>query len=233
MSSQHLSDLPVPVRRFLEHVLPKSQPAIRRLRMKQTGQLRTSTHARRWHRFQAEQVTHPATVGYVWNARVGITPLLHVRVRDAYLEGQASSQVRLLSVIPVGRASSSVELNAGALHRFLAEAAWYPTALLPGAQLRWSPIDDNSALATLTDAGITVSLEFRFNDAHEIAVVYTPSRWQTVAGGYRQTPWEGRFHSYRQIDGLLVPSGGEVGWYHGGDWQKVWTGTVIEAAYEI
>ena len=44
------------------------------------------------------------------------------------------------------------ELNAGALHRFLAESLWFPTALLPSAKLVWTPVDDLYALATLTDA---------------------------------------------------------------------------------
>lgn len=129
--------------------------------------------------------------------------------------------------------SARHELNSGALHRYLAEAAWYPTALLPSSALQWSPINSSKALATLTDTGVTVSLEFRFNEAHEITSVYTPGRWEKFIGGYRQTPWEGRFHSYRQKEGMLVPSGGEVGWYHGGTWQQVWIGGIVGSEYEF
>ena len=37
----------------------------------------------------------------------------------------------------------------GELMRFLAEAAWYPTALLPSQGVRWQGADERSAFATL------------------------------------------------------------------------------------
>lgn len=229
----NLSTLPPPVARYLEHVLRDGQPMIRRLRLKQSGQLRTRVESSRWLPFGAEQVIDPVSVGYVWDARVSILPLVHVRVRDSYAAGRASSQVRLLSVIPMASEGGRYELNSGALHRYLAEAAWYPTALLPSSALQWRPVNSSSALATLTDAGASVSLEFRFNEAHEITSVYTSGRWEKVTGGYRQTPWEGRFHSYRERQNMVVPSGGEVGWYHDGTWQKVWTGEIVGSEYEF
>ena len=124
-------------------------------------------------------------------------------------------------------------MNSGALHRYLAEAVWYPTALLPSAKLRWSPIDDNAALATLTDNGITVSLEFRFNATGEVAGIYSPARWGAFDGGYKQVPWEGHFLEYQSRGGIVVPSEGEVGWYSGGKWRPVWKGRIIEANYEL
>ena len=77
-------------------------------------------------------------------------------------------RVSLFSAFTLSSSANIPELNSGALHRYLAEAVWYPTALLPQAGVQWSPIDEHSALATLTDNGETVSLEFRFNDAGEV-----------------------------------------------------------------
>ena len=228
-----LSRLPAPVARYLRHVLPQDQPLIRRLYQRQRGELRASAQSRRWLGFQAEQVTSPVSVSYAWDARVHLLPLVHLRVRDAYAGGRASSHVKLLSRITIGADSGRPELNSGALHRYLAEAAWYPTALLPTETLHWTAIDDNRAQATLSDGGQSVSLEFRFNAAGEISGVYTPGRWEKFGRGYRQTPWEGHFHSYERKANMLVPSRGEVGWYHAGSWQKVWSGGVLESSYEL
>lgn len=147
--------------------------------------------------------------------------------------GKGFGRVSLFSAITLASDSGGMELNAGALHRYLAEAVWYPTALLPSAALRWSPVDTSKALATLSHAGQTVALEFRFNEAGEVSGIYSPGRWEKMKGDYRQTPWEGHFHDYREKDGMLVPAGGEVGWYDDGQWQKVWSGNVVEAAYEF
>jgi hypothetical protein len=164
----------------------------------------------------------------VWNARVAVAPLLHVRVRDAYLEGSGSGHVSLMSAFGVSAASGTPEMNSGALHRFLAEAVWYPVALLPGLQLQWRPIDSSRALATLTDHGISVSLEFRFAETGEVTGIYTPARWGTFGGGYEQRPWEGHFRHYEATNGFRVPMEGDVGWYTDNEWHAVWKGTVLD-----
>jgi len=92
----------------------------------------------------------------------------------------------------------------------LAESVWLPTALLPGGGVTWEPIDDNAARATLADSGISVSLDFRFNEKGEIVSVYTPARYRDVDG--KPTPWEGHFRGYERMDGVMVPREGEVAW---------------------
>lgn len=228
-----LARLPAPVARYLQLVLPDDQPPVRRLYQRQRGELRTSAESNRWFGFEAEQVTNPLSTSYVWDARIRLLPLLHLSVRDSYVDGRGSSHVKLLSRFRVGADSGGPELNSGALHRYLAEAAWYPTALLPSEALRWAAIDDSRAEATLSDAGQSVSLEFRFNAAGEISGVYTPGRWEKFKGSYRRTAWEAHFHNYERRANMLVPCRGDVGWYYAGSWQKVWHGSVIESSYEL
>ena len=149
-------------------------------------------------------------------------------VRDALVEGGGSGQVSLLSAFTVSADADTPEMNSGSLHRYLAEAVWYPTALLPSSKLKWTEIDATSALATLTDHNMSVSLEFRFAETGEITGIYTPARWGTFAGGYRQVPWEGHFRDYRERDGVFVPTEGDVGWYIDNKWQAVWKGGITE-----
>ena len=228
-----LTRVPAPVARYLEYALRDGQRLITVARLRQRGRLRTNTRSDRWLSFDARQVVTARSAGFVWDARVRILGPFHVQVLDSYIRGQGSGRVSLQSAIALASDSGRMELNSGALHRYLAEAVWYPTALLPGPALHWSPIDDNKALATLSDAGQTVALEFRFSPTGEVRGVYTPGRWEKVKGGYRQTPWEGHFYSYREQAGMRVPAGGEVGWYADGQWKMVWNGSVIEAVYEL
>ena len=225
-----LGDLPPPVARYLRLALPLRK-AIEQVRLTQTGTLRTDATAERWMAFEAAHLVVPPAAGFLWNARVRVAPLLHVRVRDALIDGIGSGQVSLMSAFPVSAATGGLEMNSGSLHRYLAEAVWYPSALLPSSQLQWTPIDATKALATLTNGRVSVSLEFRFEDSGEVTGIYTPARWGTFAGGYKQVPWEGHFREYRERDGVMVPTHGEVGWYLDNAWRAVWKGTV--AAYRI
>jgi hypothetical protein len=226
-SIEILDSLPAPVERYLRWALPE-QPTMRLVRLRQRGTLRTDTQSERWMPFEAEHLVAPSAIGFVWNARVMIAPLLHVRVRDAYIEGEGSGHMSLLSAFGVSAANNTPEMNSGSLHRFLAEAVWYPVALLPGPTLQWSPIDSMRAQATLTDHGTSVSLEFRFADSGEVTGIYTPGRWGTFGGGYEQRPWEGHFRNYELRNGFRVPKEGDVGWYVDNVWRAVWKGTVLE-----
>ena len=220
-----LDTVPAVVSRYLRLALGTTQQ-IQEVRITQTGTLRTDVRAERWMPFEAEHIVVPPAAGFVWNARVRISPLVYVRVRDALIDGEGSGQVSLFSAFTVSAAANTPEMNSGSLHRYLAEAVWYPTALLPGPHLRWTGIDATRALATLTDHGISVSLEFRFGNAGEVTGIYTPGRWGTFPDGYKQVPWEGYFRGYQERDGVHVPTEGEVGWYVDNAWHSVWKGTV-------
>ena len=180
--------------------------------------------------FDAEHLVVPPATAFIWNARVQIAPLLHVRVRDALIDGRGAGRVALLSAFTVKTADGGVEMDAGSLHRYLAEAVWYPTALFPGPHLRWSEISATAALATLTHRGVSVSLEFRFDHSGLVSGIYTPARWGTFPGGFRQAPWQGHFSDYRERQGMLVPAHGEVAWYVDDQWRTVWKGTI--SAYD-
>ena len=228
-----LDSLPAPVARYLVHVLPDGWRPIGVARLSQVGELRTDIKKERWSRFEATQTVVPPVNGFVWNAQVRIAPLLHVRVLDAYVGGQGSGRVSLLSALTVARGCGRHEINSGSLHRYLAEAVWYPTALWPSAAIQWTAISDTKAFVTLTHGALTVSLDFCFNDADEVTGIYSPARWGRFGGEYVQAPWEGHFRSYEERDGMLVPTEGEVGWYSSGTWQSVWRGKVVEASYEF
>jgi len=229
-SNPDADKVPAPVARYLRWAVPERK-YIQQVRMRQIGTLRTDVSSERWMPFEAEHIVVPPATGFVWNARVSVAPLLHARVRDALIEGKGSGHVSLLSAFTVSAAAGTPEMNSGSLHRYLAEAVWYPTALLPSPNLRWMEIDASRALATLTHGGVTVSLEFRFAETGEVTGIYTPGRWGTFPDGYRQVPWEGHFRDYRERDHVVVPTEGEVGWYQDNEWRAVWRGRVV--AFEV
>ncbi|MCF7821656.1 MAG: hypothetical protein K9M17_04360 [Mariprofundaceae bacterium] len=227
------AELPPPVARYFRHVLTDGQQCIKRAKIRQAGLLRTGTRSSSWLSFTADQLIAPAAPGFVWNARVVMPLATHIRVLDSYTAGVGTGRVSLLSAFAVASESDLPELNSGALHRYLAEAVWYPTALLPQSGVRWTPIDDGAALATLTDRGTTVSLEFRFNSAGEVTGVYSPGRFGNFDGEYRQAAWEGYMRNYEVQSGMRVPAYGEVGWYDAGTWQAVWKGDLVDVQYEF
>ena len=222
-----LADVPTPVGRYLDWALPAGIE-FTTVRLWQEGTLRTDTRSEQWMPFSATHFVAPRTIGFVWNARVSVFPMLHVRVRDALVGGIGSGLVTLMSAIPVSQDSGTPEMNSGSLHRYLAEAPWYPTALRPSERLTWTAIDHTRALATLRDRDTSVSLEFRFAESGAVSGIYTPGRWGSFEGGYRRVAWEGHFGDYTRHQGVAIPTSADVGWYVDGRWQPVWRGHIID-----
>lgn len=116
--------------------------------------------------------------------------------------------------------------------RFLAEAAWYPTALLPGQGVRWEAVDADQARAMLTDGPVSVTLQFRFNAEGLIDSVRAEARGRTVGKRIVPTPWQGRFWNYRKRSGMLVPLEGEVAWLTGEGALPYWRGSITDIKYQ-
>lgn len=207
---EELTGLPLPVANYFRFVLQPGQALIRSARLRETGEFRSGAT---WSPFTAVHHVHTRPPGFVWDARIFMMPLLPVRVRDSYVAGAGAMRGQLAGLLPVVNESNRPDLDAGALFRYLAEAVWYPTALLPSQGVIWSALDDVSALATLTDGHTTVSLQFYFGEHGEIVRCYTPARFRDVNGQGVPTPWGGTYQAYKQVAGMRMPQAGEVAWF--------------------
>jgi hypothetical protein len=204
-----LDGLPPPVVRYFRSTLKEGQPMIRYVQLKQEGKFWAQGS---WKTFEASQCFSVKPLAMMWDARIQMAPFVTVSVRDAYLRGKGSMLAKLMYAIPVMDAHDQAELNQGALQRYLAEAVWFPTAFLPSQGVKWTPINETKALATLADNQTSASLEFYFNDAGEIQEVFTPARYREVNGKYELTPWLGHHSRYQKNEGIRIPMEAEVEW---------------------
>lgn len=225
------SGLPEPVARYFSHVLRKDQRIVRMVDLEQRAVFVTDPAARAWRPLMARQHFTTSRPGFVWDARISLAPLTRVSVRDSYVDGIGGTRASLLGVYPVMNTTPSSELNQGALQRYLAEAVWFPTALLPGHGLRWAAIDSHNALATLTDAETTVSLRFTFDDAGDVTTIFTPARYREVHGKYIPTPWTVRCEDYETHGGMRIPVRCTVEWELPDGPLPYWHGRITRIAY--
>jgi hypothetical protein len=163
-----------------------------------------------WQPFTADQRMITRRPGFDWNARIQMWPGVAVFVHDAYVAGRGQLEASLLGIFTMASMHDLEELSRGELMRFFAKAAWYPTALLPSQGVVWTAIDDNAATATLTDAGVSLTMTFRFSADGLIDTVRAEARGRTVGKITIQTPWECKLSNYVLRDGIRVPLDGEV-----------------------
>jgi len=154
-------------------------------------------------------------------------------VHDAYIAGEGILQASLLGLVSLVSLRGTPEMARGELLRFFAEAAWYPTALLPSQGVQWEAVNDSSAKATLADGATTVTLLFCFNEEGLIKSVRAEARGRNVAGEMIPTPWEGRWSNYELRDRMRVSMEGEVAWMLPEGPRPYWRGRITRISYEL
>lgn len=228
-----LSSLPSPVQLFFRTVLKDGQPMVAGVHVRHQGTFNMSESDDKWYPFTSDQKVVTQRPGFDWDGRIGVLPGLNVHVHDAYVAGDGILHASLLGLFTVAHLHGSSDVAEGELMRFFAEAAWYPSALLPSQGVRWHAVDANSAQATLEDGNIKLTLLFTFTDAGLIESVRAEARGRTVNGEIIQTPWQGRFWNYTQRAGMSIPLDGEVMWMLPEGPKPYWRGHIAEIAYEF
>lgn len=227
-----LAQLPQPVQKYFRLVLHDSASIIQRASITQNGGFRVNPDDRSWADMKATQVFTTHKRGFVWNAVIKMAPMIKAKVIDSYIDGKGGMKGKVLSLITIINETPRPELNKAALQRYLAESVWFPTALLPGQGVEWTQIDEKTARATIEDSGITVSLDFEFNNVGEIVSVYTDERYREVDGQYKLFPWKGTFSDYMDIQGYRIPSFGQVAWILEDGLYSYWRATLTTIEYK-
>lgn len=226
-SEHELDGLPPPVQRWLRATLADGAPVITMVDIDHQGQMNLGDGAERWVPFTSRQRVVTQRPGLVWDARVRLLPGLQVHVHDAYVAGQGLLHAAVAGLLTVARQRGGGDIAQGELMRFMAEAAWYPTALLPSQGVRWLPVDEHLARATLSDGELAVTLSFSFDDQGLMTACRADGRGRSVRGRTVPTPWEGRWSDHQWHDGVRVPMAGEVAWLLPEGRRPYWRGRVM------
>ncbi len=229
---REINGLPAPVQRYFRTALKDGQPIVAAVSVEHAGTFNMSETAEQWKPFTSKQRVITQRPGFDWDARIMMLPGLPVHVHDAYIAGIGMLRGAVFGLIPVVNMADTPEMARGELIRFFAEAAWYPTALLPSQGMRWEAVDDWSARATLTDGKLAVTLTFRFLGDGLIDTVRAEARERVMDAKTVTAPWQGRFSNYAVRDGMHVPLYGEVAWILPDGEKPYWRGNTTALTYE-
>ncbi len=193
-----IMDLPEPTRRYLKYALKEKQPYISFVRLMHTGQFKPST---KWTSIRGEEYFTVKPPGFIWYGKLRL-----MSGKDTYYKGSGRLQIKLLSTFKLVDAKGE-EYNQGELIRWLSEAPWFPTALLPSENIRWEPIDADHAKVFLTDHGLKVEGNFFFNGQGQI-IKFKTKRY----GEGKLQDWVCQYYDYQEVESMHVPFYVEAGW---------------------
>lgn len=238
-AARELDGLPPPVQRFFRAALRDGQALVDTVAIEHSGTFNlTADGPEQWRPFTSKQRVTMRRPGFVWDARMSMLPGVAVHVHDAYVAGEGILRPAVMGLVALadirGTSPEPGGVAAGEFMRWFAEAAWYPTALLPSQGVRWTAVDEHTARATANDGEVSATLEFRFDAASGlIESVRAEARGRTLGDKVVLTPWEGRWSEYVERGGMMVPLKGEVAWLAPQRRRAYWRGTIAALDFTL
>ena len=203
-----LQGLPSPVQKWLTNAGVIGKQKAQTSRVIQKGILRTDP-SKPWSPFEAEQYFNFEEPGFIWFAKINVSPIIHIAGRDKYYDGHGNMQIKLMSTFTLGDAKGK-EIDQGSMVRYLAELIWSPAAVL-NDYIKWEAVDDRSARATMSYKGVTASGTFEF-DEDGYPTGFSAPRFRDIGGKYSLEQWEISLSEYSTFDGIVVPRKASVTW---------------------
>jgi hypothetical protein len=218
VKEEELEGLPEPVRRYFKYTGIIGKDRINFMRLKHRGTMRIAPDKEALP-IVGTQYFSADPPALLWTGKVKPSFFMSVSARDKYMRGKGNMLIKLMSAFIIADAKGP-ELDEGALQRFLGESAWFPTALLPGENLRWEAIDHMSARAILKDRDVKAEVTFYFNEIGQITRCSCPRYYSLEGGkGYEKRSWSGYLREYKEINGIRIPTDIEAVWHlEGGDY---------------
>jgi len=203
-----LQDLPASVQRWLENAQVIGKDRVTSVRLQQKGEMRTKADAA-WIPLEAQQYFRTEEPGFIWKAKIKAAPFIFLVGRDRYVDGHGDMLIQLQALKTVAD-SHGEEVDQGTLLRYLAELPWFPTAAL-SPYITWEEIDAYAAKVTMNYQGVKASAVYQFNDQYEVSY-FEAKRYMESAGSYSLETWAGTSYDTKDLNGLRIPTRGEVTW---------------------
>jgi hypothetical protein len=209
-----VTGLPEPARRYFTFAITEGTPLFTVAQIEMQGQFSLGNkEAPNYLDMEASQVL-AAPTGFVWKMSGGSGVM-----RMSGSDGGRWTRFWLAGLAPVARLGGSADHTRSAFGRYVAEAAfWTPAALLPGQDVTWEAIDDNTARYTMMHEGIAQSVDVSV-DAEGRPVAVQFQRWSNAnpLGVHRLQPFSGFLSDFQEVQGFRVPMHVEAGNFFGTD----------------
>lgn len=196
-------DLPTPVRRYFFYALKEGQPFISYARLRHNGSFKPHPKFN-WMQIWGEEFFTTENPGFHWYGRTAV-----FQVIDKFIDGKGILKVYLFSFLKLMNYEGK-GIDQGELFRWLAEAVWFPTALLPSENIRWEAIDEDSAKVILSNKGVSIEGIFHFNELGQVTrfEARRPSGKEVTL----REKWTCHYADYREVNGIYIPFYGETVW---------------------
>ncbi|NLO02570.1 MAG: hypothetical protein GX126_09685 [Bacteroidales bacterium] len=211
-----ISDLPEPVRRWLEVSGVVGQENIHTVWLKQKAKMKMKPEQEKWSDATAEQYFTIQNPAFIWKVRMNMPQFIKIAGRDKFINGKGEMLIKIFSVLTVVN-EKGAKINEGTMQRFLGEIVWFPSAAL-SPYITWEAIDNRSAKASMDYMGTKVSGTFYYNENGDV-IRYSTFRYKGNKPDSERHEWVIDIQEHATINNIKVPVKMTATWkLDEGDW---------------
>ena len=195
------TDLPAPVARYYETIMPDKLPLLESAVITGHGTLRFVGVI-----FPARlRFTHQAGQGYRHYIEATLFGLPLIKVNERYLNGQARME------LPVGIVENEPKVNMAANLGLWGESIWLPSIFLTDPRVRWQAIDNRSVRLIVPFGNEEDTFIVFFNPETGLITSMQAMRYRE-AGDQEKILWQTDVLAWEAYQGIRIPSRTAVTW---------------------
>jgi hypothetical protein len=206
LTAADLQPLPDPVQRYLRYAGVVNKPKVNNVKIVFDGQMRDK--GKDFFPFRSEQYNffdRPTRLFFMKGKISGLTvPGYH-----KYSNAKATMDIKLFGLLPIVQQSGKIMDKAETVTLFNDMCLMAPATLID-RRIQWQEIDRNSARATFTNQGITITAILYFNDRGQLINFRSDDR--TAIADMKQYPFFTPAADYQNINGINIMTRGEAIW---------------------
>lgn len=208
LTETDLQPLPAPVQKYLRLAGAVGKPKVKNVRIAFKGQMRDK--GQDWFEFTSEQhnfFDEPERLFFMKASVKGLPASGY----HAYKAGNASMQVKVLSLFPVVSLEGK-EMFEGETVTLFNDMCLMAPATLIDSRIQWEAIDDASAKATFTNQGVSISAILYFNEKGQLVDFVSDDRY--AVADMKQYRFSTPAGNYKNFNGYNIMSYGEAIWHY-------------------
>jgi Family of unknown function (DUF6544) len=207
-NQEMLEGLPAPAQRYFRFSISEGTPLYTVAEISMHGQFSLgSKQTPNYMNMSARQIL-AAPNGFVWKMRASRGVM-----RISGSDSGEWTRFWLMEFIPVARMGGDQDHARAAYGRYVAEALfWTPAALLPGPNVVWQEVDDNTARATITRGDLQQAVDVTVDEEGR-PIIVSFQRWSNANPDkiFRLQPFGGTLSEFREFEGFYLPTHIEAG----------------------
>jgi hypothetical protein len=216
LTENDLTGLPDPVKKYIRYTGSLGKPKVKNFRIEFSGKIRKNEQSP-WMPFTSEQFNFLDSSTRLFFMKA-IMKGLPVTGFHFFKNGDAFMDIRLLSLFKV-QYQSGKEMGIAETVTFFNDMCCMAPATLIDKRIKWLDSDSNSANASFSNNGITISARLCFNDKGELVNFVSHDRYAAGENNtMQQLRWSTPLKDYREVDGYRLATCAEALYtYPGGD----------------